>query len=160
MKPGNDLTVAGLCLSARYRSFAVVSRLDLPASRSFHYPPPRRLIGLLVARKKRVGVSPAPGCFHINQREDLPLGTPLPSERMPGASFQVLQPGFLFRHEDSSAIAADGALAQQRASVRPDDACVGQIHGRQRRGGLPVVRVCMRAWSWHGGWASWQPPKY
>jgi hypothetical protein len=30
-----------------------------------------------------------------NQREILPLGGPLPPERMPGTSFQVLQPGFL-----------------------------------------------------------------
>jgi hypothetical protein len=77
IKPGNDLDVVGLCLSARYRSFAVVSRLDLPGTpkllRSFHYPQHRRLVGLLVAREKRVGVSPAPGCFHVNQREVLPL---------------------------------------------------------------------------------------
>jgi hypothetical protein len=56
-------------------------------SRRLHHPQHRGLIGLLVARKKSVGISPAARRLYINQREILALGSPLPGrERRIGVS--------------------------------------------------------------------------
>ena len=72
----------------------------------------------------RLLTRPAPGCFHVHQREILPLRGPLPPERMPGTSLQVLQTGFLFRHEElfSEDLAAPGprAIGARKQPAIPD----------------------------------------